>query len=206
MAALVFLLGAASCCTIVTPDHRTEQQWQQQINSGRTGPMELLSTNGLNGWRVSGVGVWQNNEGVLSVERGIGYLYVPITLRDFVLTLEARLSPGANSGVFFRARHPGWGFRPWPVGYEAQLDNNDPENCTGALYNLAQPDKQTTRDGEWIRLRIHAQGNTIRIAVNGTETVQIVDDTYEEGFIALQAHHPTCKVEFRSIRLTSLPW
>ncbi|MBD3268032.1 DUF1080 domain-containing protein [bacterium] len=164
--------------------------------------IDLLHSNGLDGWYKVGMGNWSMQDGVLTVKNGIGYLATNYDrFKDFVLSVDVRTSKQANSGIFFRAEHPGLGFRPWPIGYEAQIDNHDPKNPTGSLYDRGTASASPPADGEWFSMQITAKGPHIRIQVNDALVVDATDTKFQQGFIALQAHDLGSVVEFRNMRL-----
>ena len=53
--------------------------------------------------------------------RGMGYLWTKEEFSDFELTLEYKLSPGANSGIFYRSDKD----NPVNGGFEIQLMDNE---------------------------------------------------------------------------------
>ncbi|MEN1678380.1 MAG: DUF1080 domain-containing protein [Planctomycetota bacterium] len=64
--------------------------------------------------------------------------------------------------------------------------------------------------GEWQEMEIVARGNRLEQKLNGKPTVVVIDDDPEQaaasGLIALQVHRgPAMKVEFKDIRLKTLP-
>ncbi|MDX9753280.1 MAG: DUF1080 domain-containing protein [bacterium] len=176
------------------------------VSAGIPGSEFLLFPNGnLNGWYPVGIGRWTIQDGILSIRHGIGYLATHCdTLTDFTLSLHVRTGPQANSGVFFRATHPSWDLRPWPVGYEAQVDHHDPRNPTGSLYNRHTASGHPPRDGEWFTMDITVKGPSVQIKINQEVVVSATDTTYQTGFLALQAHGPQSWVEYKDGRLLLL--
>lgn len=104
-----------------------------------------------------------------------GYLYTLEQFENFILHLEYRTAPKANSGVFFR-----WSdlLDPVNTGLEMQiLDTYDHEkmlrNSSGALYDLVAPASNTVRQaGEWNQITIKCDGSHIELTLNGTIVVQ----------------------------------
>lgn len=191
-------------CTSPVRNLSFEQSLEDFVERAEPGSsIALFNGRDLSGWRSHGLGRWRVKDGVLSVTGGFGYLATTCeSFRDFILTLDIRASDGANSGVFFRAQHPGFGLRPWPRGYEAQVDNYDPDNPTGSFYNITKAEIMSTQDGEWFSMEIRSVGEKITISINDEIVVDARDASYQRGFIALQGHHPSCTVEFRTITLT----
>ncbi|MBZ0255388.1 DUF1080 domain-containing protein [bacterium] len=193
-----------ACCTTTVRNHTFEQAIENFVQHHQPGDsIALFNGRNLSGWRAHGLGKWRVKDGVLSVTGGMGYLATACDeFTDIILTLEVRVGDGGNSGVFFRARHPGFGLRPWPRGYEAQIDNHDPKNPTGSLYDLAPAQTFAVKDNEWFTMEIHCIGDAQTIFINGEKIAASDQSLYHRGFIALQGHHPSCKVEFRNIVLT----
>lgn len=116
---------------------------------------------------------------------GMGYIWTKKDYGDFALTLVYKLSEAANSGVFFRT-DPG---NPVQGGFEIQLLDDAgyakkrghalaPKNSNGAFYD-AQPPSATPGNpaGEWNTMKLTCKGPSIRVEINGTETVDAnIDD------------------------------
>ena len=164
--------------------------------------IEIFNGNDLTGWSKVGLGKWEVKDGVIIYNGGLGYVATQWNLfENFDLTLQVRARAKSNSGVFFRAHHPGFGFRPWPVGYEAQIDNHDPINPTGSLYKRVKASAPPPPEGEWFDYKISTRQNHIRIEINQHTVVDATDTTFQKGFIALQAHDFSSSVEFKNIRI-----
>ncbi len=199
-----FVLFICFCCTFPTRTpamNPTIKQFVQEHTPGSE--IDLFNGKDLSGWDIHGFGKWSVKDGVLSAKRGIGYLSTQYSeFEDIIISVQIRISAKGNSGVFFRAQHPGLGFRPWPVGYEAQVDNHDAKNLTGSLYDRVSAVKQYAKDDEWFDMRIAVIGANIKIQVNGETVVDATDSSFSKGFIALQAHDVFSRVEYRNIKLS----
>ncbi|RYD84868.1 MAG: DUF1080 domain-containing protein [Verrucomicrobiaceae bacterium] len=133
---------------------------------------------------------------------------------DFFLSLDYRLSPGGNAGIFLRAAANG---DPWVTGSEIQVTNEPrlPIHSTGAVYDRipARP-AADARHSVWHRMEILMAGYRLRIAVDGvvtvdTEDVRQVYPSYTwplSGLIGLQNSHASVPgtVAYRNIRIVSL--
>lgn len=203
--ALSLALGVGSCSRI-----------QSQ------GASDSLLSTGMVGWQQIGEeGDWKLENGVLSTEGGSGWLSTVREYDDFVLSLEFRIPPGGNSGVFLRTPHDG---NPAYQGLEIQiLDDRAekwselrPEQYTGSIYDVQAPSERAAgKAGEWQRMAIECRGSRVRVAVNDQKVIDTdmsfypykVDThpglTRRSGYIGLQNHGS--KVEFRNIRLRPLP-
>jgi hypothetical protein len=136
---------------------------------------------------------------------------------DFILRLKFKLlgDPAkANAGIQFRSRRiPN---HHEVIGYQADLG----QNYYGALYDesrrrkvLAGPDQdsinQFLKRDDWNDYEIRAEGNRIRLAINGRQTVDYkeTDEKIERtGFICLQVHSgPPSEARYKEISIELLP-
>lgn len=153
---------------------------------------------------------WRSCDGVLTImgkggeeSRGGGDIITRKRYSDFELTLEAKLTPGANSGVKIFTqpnltpidRRTG---KPAAVGsaigMEFQLldDERHPDaklgrdgnRTIGSLYDLipAKTDKTAAAVGQWNHVRILAKGKQVTFWLNGRKTVE-----FERGSPAFRA-------------------
>lgn len=185
--------------------------------------VDLFNGKDLAGWRAIGGAPWDVENGALvsSVPAG-GRHGALLTERadfdDFELAIEAKISRGGNSGLFFRAQpgDHGVGGDFWPACYEAQIYHVDPKAATGFLYLLLpetayvfQEGREiASKDDEWFTMRVLAQGPRIRTWVNGRPIADAWDCKYRRGGIGLQAHaerSAVSRVEFRSVRIRPAP-
>jgi len=148
---------------------------------------------------------------------------------DFLLSLEFKLSPGCNSGVFVRT----WPLTPRPgkdVGFngiEIAIDDTKTADYhdTGAIYDLVKPSKNAMKPvGEWNKMLVSCQGSWIAVELNGEAVTEMdleewteknkrpdgsahkFDVAYQEhprqGYIGLQDHGRDCW--YRNIKLKPL--
>ena len=115
---------------------------------------------------------------------------------DFILEYDMYVDPAMNSGVQIRSHlkedsgivH----------GYQIEVDPTH-RRFTGGFYDekrrkwmypLSRNEKgrNAFQNGQWNHFRVEAIGNHFQVWVNGIQTVAIVDDMNDEGFIALQVH------------------
>lgn len=145
------------------------------------------------------------------------YLIYGKPFSDFILRLEVRLRNG-NSGIQFRSQHipgPGWVVH----GYQADLSYAGDRSAWGNFYEekgrrrgiMATPDegwqraKDIVRVGDWNEYEILAQGDHVRLTLNGRVTFDGTDSKTADGIIAIQLHSgPAMQVECRNIRIKPL--
>lgn len=150
-------------------------------------------------------------------------------LSDFILTLDFKISPKCNSGVFIRTSpltpRPGKdvGFN----GLEIAIDDTREAGFhdTGAIYDLVAPKTNAMKPvGEWNHLQITCDRNRIAIELNGQAVSRMdldewiranrrpdgsehkFDIAYKDhpraGYIGLQDHGGDCW--YRNIKLRQL--
>ncbi len=151
------------------------------------GWVSLFNGKDLSGWvatdrdgRPLPQGTWTAAHGVLT-KVGKAYLRTEGKYRDFVLDLEFKVGPQANSGILIRhtpdselrrQKKPFW----WNGLLEIQiLDSHDLEinkHVCGALYDMVAPSSNPMkRAGQWNRFRITAVGSKIEVVLNGEKIV-----------------------------------
>ena len=141
------------------------------------------------------------------------------TFQNFVLKGDIKLR-NHNSGIQFRSEQlPGEG---WMVrGYQADASEvDDVKSAWGNLYEerlrgrnaMKTPDegwkigKTVVHHGDWNSYEILADGDHIRLTLNGHVTLDMHDRAAASGIIALQLHAgPEMRVEFRNLKLKKLP-
>ena len=148
------------------------------------------------------------------------YFYTKEQFTNFVLKLQWRVARlDDNSGVYVRTPGPGVAGALQAAdsqGHEIQIDEigfdsqtntgGHPEKRTGAIYNLQAPSSFPSRPvGQWNAYAIEANGTRIRVTLNGVLVNDFVSNRRATGFLALQAHHFTSRVQLRDLQIQKLP-
>ncbi|MEM7601985.1 MAG: DUF1080 domain-containing protein [Verrucomicrobiota bacterium] len=121
--------------------------------------------------------------------KGMGFLWTKEEYGDFELTLEYKLSEGANSGVFYRSTredsvHQGHEVQLMDnVGFQKTHGEKDERKLNGSFYEgrgpLAHPANPV---GEWDTLKLKAVGSSVVCHINGVKVFDVdVDDWTEVG-------------------------
>jgi len=175
----------------------------------------LFNGQDLSGWTIENNGQFFVKDGLLSVNRGTGWLRSNETYGDYVLVLEFRfLEKGANSGVFVRTAPTSHDDENgWPNhGYQVQCrDSTEGDYPLGALIPYGAPEFRSTifneavqaayhPTGDWNTLEITAHGETVGIKLNGTEVCAATSIKNHSGHIGLQGELGL--LEFRRIEIT----
>lgn len=164
---------------------------------------EVLNLSGsFDGWRQAGDANWRIEDGAFVADAGKGHLVTERSFGDFRATVEFWVSPDANSGIYFRISQPD--AIADSSAYEANIFDQrpDPTYATGALVHFSPPATPVTAGGKWNTYEITAQGDSIRIVLNGVTTVETRDATYQNGPLSLQYMAGT--VKFRKVEIEEL--
>ena len=150
--------------------------------------------------------------------------------RDFVLSLEYKLTKAANSGIIFQiAEDPKYKF-PYETGPEFQVidhenwpDKLEDWQMNGANYAMYPPMAKPYKAlGEWNQLFLMVRGNMVTQMLNGVDVVKYEKNSeewkklrnsgkwsafpdwgnFDEGHISLQNHGT--KAWYRSIKLKEI--
>lgn len=166
------LLGVCTVATTQSPHNVLSPREE------RFGWKLLFNGNDLSGWTVAdNPGAWVVQDGTIHCTgNGGGMLYSNEQYRNFVLRLDFKVAPGANSGVFVRI----WD-RDDPVntGIEIQvLDSygkpNPGKHDCGAVYDIVAPRRNAVRPaGEWNSLSISCRDSHLMAFMNGEKIVDI---------------------------------
>jgi hypothetical protein len=134
------------------------------------------SLNAWQGWKGAGrIGAWEVLNGELrSLRGGAVDLATREQFGDFELELEWKVTPGANSGILYRALPSAeqvWRTAPeYQVVDDATRDGRTPITAAGSIYGVVAPrNKQLKRVGEFNSTRIIARGSHVEHWLNGTK-------------------------------------
>lgn len=210
LSGLLFVFCSADTPDLFSTSHATGAEPEEPA------PTKLFNGTDLTGWEGN-TDLWTVSSGSI-VGRSSGlkqneFLSTTETYGDFELSLEFRLEGGqGNSGIQFRSlRVPGSSAME---GYQADIG----QQYWGCLYDehrrkkiLAQAPPelfQKLKKAGWNQYTIRAEGNRIRLTLNGVTTVNYTEKDASlpaTGLIALQLHSgPPMKIEFRNLKLTRL--
>lgn len=126
------------------------------------------------------------------------FLATTETFKDFILEFEVKCDTSLNSGVQFRSESLPTYQNGRVHGYQCEIDPSD-RAWSGGVYDEARrgwlASLENNLEGQkaykkhgWNKYRIEADGNMIRIWLNGVNTANLYDNETPEGFIAFQVH------------------
>ncbi len=172
-------------------------------------------------WRMVSRGPWaagRHYGKVVEMTAATGgyglYFFTKQPFADFRLTVDWRVGRrDDNSGVYIRTPGPDVSDplgQADSMGHEIQIDERGfdsasgteghPLKTTAAIYDLAAPMLMRSNPvGSWNTFVIEARGPDITVALNGKLTTRYRSSRPGSGYIALQAHHDTSRVQFRNL-------
>jgi len=141
--------------------------------------------------------------------------------KNFIFEVEYKRDLNLDSGVLFRSNNAPDNAYSALFGYMVKMDPQQNRLWTGGLFTdfgngyqwlKTLEDNDSARKaeksaGEWNTLRIEAQGQIIKVWLNGIPTVNLLDDKYTEGYIAFKIHFlrndvtPELSIAFRNPKI-----
>ena len=213
------LLAVGIVVTVCGPVIRAEETPLAPPAEGESETIKLFNGRDLDGW-VGHKKYWSVRDGVIVGKNNTRvpvstYLLTKRKFSDFRLLATVKLARSEmHSGIAM------WG--------RAAPEKGDPYTYAGhlvmfpsgwGLYDLygrnglpvdGTPAKKVGKQHDWNQLEILAQGNRIRLAVNGVQVVDWRDpepERIQEGPIGLQLHsnNEPQEVQFKDLVLTTFP-
>ena len=171
--------------------------------SALAGAQQIFNGKDLTGWVQVLDSKWTVENGVLLARQdpkgrreGESWLFTEKDYTDFILTLQFRVTPGGNSGVFLRDPLPrkerlaaaDGGPKPWESGLEAQICADDEDWSTGGIVFVQKAPKGLEKPGEWNEMKVKVQGDNVQTWVNGKPAAQGTQTKTKRGAIGFQRH------------------
>lgn len=172
----------------------------------------LFNGQNLDGWVIENNGQFSVADGVINLDKGVGWLRSSQTFADFTLIMEFRfLEEGANSGIFVRTGPTSNDDENgWPDnGYQVQcMDTLEGQYPLAHMIPYGAPDFESVSDiealkqvyrptGEWQTYEITCRGETMEIRLNGALITTCTSIRNLSGHIGIQGEHGL--LEFRRI-------
>ncbi|MBL8794303.1 MAG: DUF1080 domain-containing protein [Planctomycetia bacterium] len=172
--------------------------------------VQLFNGKDLTGWKPNpgSSAHWSIQNGRLVGNGPLGYLFSERgDYENFHFRVEAAINDRGNSGQFFRTQFPAAPLSPneFLKGYEAQINatHSDPQR-TGSLHSIAPVMEALHKPDEWFTQEVIAEGQRLRVLVNGKQVVDTTQTRYTKGHFALQQVGPKSVVQFRKVEVKEL--
>jgi hypothetical protein len=180
-----------------------------QLPPAPTGPGWVTLFDGTGGslanWYAIGDANWSVLEGAAQADKKgkqNGFLFTRKPYANFELYVEFWASADANSGIFIRCRDQNK--ITADTCYEVNIYDNapDPGFGTGSIVRFAVVKPIHKAGGQWNVYEITARGAKITAKLNGVQTVELDNNKYNSGVIALQ--YAAGAVKFRKVLIREL--
>lgn len=198
VALLAAFAGLAAC----SPGNEPSADSAAGTGLGPSDWVTLFDGTDLSRWNEVGDANWRIVNDYVEADSGEGFLVSDTDYGDFELTLEFWVTLEANSGVFIRCQDE------QQIGadncYEVNIFDTRPDQTyrSGSIVGVAAPSATVNTGGRWNAYRIVAEGPRLEVTLNGVQTVEVEDEQYVSGPIALQYGAGT--VIFRHVRIRAL--
>ncbi len=175
------LIGAAMACSRAAPLTESAMLTAEEQRAGWRLLFDGRTAAGWRGFKSSTLPPgWQAIDGALTRVAETGDIVTDDQFQDFELTLEWKVAPGGNSGIFFRVGEAPDLEWVWQTGPELQVlddarhrDGENPETSAGACYGLYPAHRGVVRPaGEWNQVRLLVQGSHVEHWLNGRKVVE----------------------------------
>ena len=211
----------------ILTDEEKEDGWQLLFDGKSTNGWHGFNMDGFpDSWAIESESLTMNstdsaeNQDILTAKK----------YRDFALSLEYKLTPGANSGVLYQIEEDPkykFAYETGPefqvIDHEGWADPLEDWQINGANYAMYPPKAKPFKPvGEWNQLLLVVKGNKVTQMLNGVVVVEYDKNSeewnklrnsgkwtdfpdwgkFDEGYISLQNHGT--KVWYRDIKLKEL--
>jgi len=150
----------------------------------------------LSAWTQSGNASWQISNNEILATQGSGMLVSRLSVPDYLIEFDYRVSDNAQASIFFRCTSPG--NINADTAYEVPLVNQANNIGAGSIRLLSKV-KSTKVANQWNHMQISAIGNQISITLNGV-TNQVTDGRFNAGPIAV--NYQAGELRLKDIKIT----
>ncbi len=203
------LLLPVAMCLLQVPltagaDETSRKPNTLSVREAAEGWLLLFDGESVFGWKEL-ASRWKASDGSLSCSgSGQGCIRTTTEFGDFVLRFRFRHPAGAKGAVRFRAKATD---NAGSNGYELRLDDRDPKRPTGSIVGLTASDSSqgssSAADNAWREVELLAEGQHLRVSLDGNMTVDTRDAGHSRGVVAITSEAGAA-IEFRDVRLKPL--
>jgi hypothetical protein len=217
---LVLSLVLGFTCSASLGEEKDKKPPVVAPREGKSETIEIFNGKDLDGWEGH-EDLWSVKDGIIVAKNDkpikvSTYLLTKRKFSDFRLTTKVKLVKSEmHSGIAFWGRNaPEKGDKYTYAGHLVMFPSGwgmyDLYGREGKLGVDGEPAKKVGKQHDWNDLEILAQGNRVRVAVNGHLVVDWRDpepDRIKEAPIGLQLHsnNEAQEVHFKDLKLTTFP-
>lgn len=167
------------------------------------GWVQLFDGETLFGWQAATEVNWRVDSGAITADAGVmGLLVTELEFADYLLSLEFRADPDANSGIFLRTQPVCQSPGPGGQCYELNIAPSSNPYPTGSLVQRLRAGS-AGESADWRRVDVLARGPRIEVWIDGSRVLGYTDpEPLLRGRIGLQFNQG--KVAFRDLKLKPL--
>lgn len=163
----------------------------------------LFNGKNLKGWEaLNGYADFRVEEGAIVGTTTKGspstYLATKKEYTNFILEYEIKMDALLNGGVQIRSQYDKSKGKNSVFGPQVEADDS-PRAWTGGIYDQSrkgwrynlefnEAGKKAYKNQEWNKVKVIASGNRISTWVNGVNCANLIEESAEKGFVALQVH------------------
>jgi len=129
---------------------------------------------------------WRIGERAIVANNGRGFLVSKQSFDNFRLRAEFYADEETDSGIFIRCDNPQQISAQSCYEINIYDTNTNRNNTTGAIVNVAAPERPQQTELKWNVLEIEAKGPQLNVSINGERTTSARDTKHASGPIALQ--------------------
>ena len=199
-----FLASALATAAAATTAAASLSGCASMMGGGWVSLVDAAAGQSLAGFSEIGAGNWSFVDGALQGKGGkLGYLITKESYTDFEIRAEFWADESANSGIFVRCQDRA----NVTAGnsYEVNIFDKrpDPSYGTAAIVDFAKaPLPYPQAANRWNTFVITAKGDRLVVVFNGQQTVDLRNDKFKSGPVALQSAGGT--IRFRKVSIKTL--
>jgi hypothetical protein len=163
--------------------------------------VSLFNGKDLSGWVIMNNGAFAVTNGILHLEKSMGWLRTEGQYTDFILEAEWRaLETNYNSGFFIRAGLEG---KPFPTNaWQVNLKESSLGSVLKGRDTVLPSKTPKFPANEWVAFRMEVRDKSLVLDINGARAWEFNDLDVDQGYIGIQAEGKA--LDFRNLRVREL--
>lgn len=205
-------MGAGAAVAVLAAASALAKEASTPPTPDKAGFIPLFNGENLEGWKAEGKAEWTVKDGCLVGRQGPGNapgdLFTEEEYGDFDLKATYKIQWPANSGIWFRYQAPDKAYQADILEYKNPLAYSGTVYCPGKMFLSINKNPELEKKDGWNTMEIHAQGDHLRVKLNGVVVGDVHEDSFASGRIGFQVHpgdvFKDMQITVRDIRLRPL--